>query len=209
MSAMKPAWDAVIFDYGGVLCYSPSQQDISSYGRESGMDKSTFLKLYAETREFYGMAADGYAAHWHRIAEEAGLKVSEPAVKRFIDRESELWTRPNMEVLALARDIKAAGRSTAILSNMTHELLKILRTKFDWLEEFDVRIWSCERGCAKPDETIYRACLSALECEPGQVLFFDDRLKNVEGARQAGIDAHLFESAQQARAVVKQGIALP
>ena len=203
------ALDAVVFDYGGVLCYAPTKDDLVTYGRESGLDESAFLKLYGETRDYYGRAADGYESHWHRVASRHGVKISMPALKRFIEKESELWTRPNPDVLALARDIKAAGCNIAILSNMTFGLLKVLKAKFDWLNEFDVCIWSCEKGCAKPDENIYRDCLGALSCEPGKVMFFDDRSCNVDGAKQAGIDAHLFESAEQARAVVRQRIPVP
>jgi putative hydrolase of the HAD superfamily len=203
---MKPAaWDAVIFDYGGVLCYAPARQDVAQCAAGSGLDEETFYKLYTETREYYGLAAAGYKAHWHRVAKAAGITISEHAVKQFIDKESDLWTRPNQETLALAREAKAAGSKIAVLSNMTSELLGILRGKFEWLDEFDVRIWSCEKGCAKPDEVIYRTCLEQLGCVPERSLFFDDRPQNVEAARQVGIDAHLFESAAQARAVLQRG----
>ena len=202
-------WDAVIFDYGGVLSYAPQREDLAEYARSSGLDESTFLQLYVETREYYGRGAAGYEAHWQGAAKFAGVKISEAAVRQFITRESDLWTRPNPEVLALAREIKAAGRKIAILSNMTFELLAILRAKFDWLDEFDVRIWSCEHGCAKPDDSIYRGCLDALGCDPGDALFFDDRARNVESARRLGIDAHVFESAAQARAIVERGADLP
>src|SRR3974390_1079701 len=202
-------WDAVIFDYGGVLSYAPQRQDLAEYARSSGLDESTFLHLYAETREYYGRAAAGYEAHWHRVAKAAGAEISEAAVKQFIAKESDLWTRPNPEVLALAREIKAAGRKIAILSNMTFELLAILRAKFDWLGEFDVRVWSCEHGCAKPDDSIYLGCLDALGSDPGRSLFFDDRVRNGEGARRLGIDAYVFESAAQARAIVERGTELP
>ena len=202
-------WDAVIFDYGGVLSYAPQRQDLAEYARSSGLDESTFLQLYAETREYYGRAAAGYEAHWHRVAKAAGVEISAAAVKQFITRESDLWTRPNPEVLALARDVKAAGRKIAILSNMTFDLLAILRAKFDWLGEFDARVWSCEHGCAKPDDSIYLSCLDSLGCDPRHALFFDDRARNVESARRLGIDAHVFESAAQARAIVERGTALP
>lgn len=207
---MKSAsWDAVIFDYGGVLCYAPSRQDLAEYARNSGLDEATFLHLYTETRDYYGRAAAGYEAHWHRVAKAAGVQISEGEVKQFITRESDLWTRPNLEVLDVAREAKSAGAKIAILSNMTFELLEILQTKFDWLGEFEVRVWSCEHGCAKPDESIYRSCLDALGCEPAGALFFDDRPRNVNAARQVGIDAHLFESAEQARGIVKRGLSVP
>jgi len=206
---MRPLlWDAVIFDYGGVLCYAPRQQDLAEYARSSGLDESAFIQLYSETRDYYGRSAAGYSQRWHSAAKAAGIEVSEDTVKQFIDKESGLWTRPNPEALALARDIRATGCKIAILSNMTFELLGILRKEFDWLGEFDVRIWSCEHGCAKPDETIYRSCLDALSCAPSRALFFDDRPRNVEGAKSVGLEAHVFESAWQARSIVMRGMEL-
>jgi putative hydrolase of the HAD superfamily len=187
---------------------APVRQDVAQYAAGSGLDEATFYKLYTETREYYGLAAAGYKAHWHRVAKAAGITISEAVVKQFIDNESELWTRPNAETLALAREVKAAGSKIAVLSNMTAELLAILRRKFDWLDEFDVKIWSCEKGCAKPDEVIYRDCLQQLACAPERSLFFDDRPLNVEAARRVGIDAHLFESAAQARSLVERGPAI-
>jgi putative hydrolase of the HAD superfamily len=200
----QAAWDAVIFDYGGVLCYAPARQDVAQCAECSGLDEETFYQLYRGTRQYYGLAAAGYKAHWHRVAKAAGI-TSEAAVKRFIDRESHLWTRANPETLALAREAKAAGSKIAVLSNMTSELLGILRGKFHWLDEFDVKIWSCEKGRAKPDEVIYRTCLQQLGCVPDKSLFFDDRPQNAEAARRVGIDAHVFESASQARAILERG----
>ena len=122
--------------------------------------------------------------------------------------EADMWTRLNPEMLELAREIKSRGLKTAILSNIPFDLLAELRRKFDWLDEFDVQIWSCELGVIKPDAEIYRACLTALGCKPARALFFDDRPRNVEGARQVGMEAHVFESAEQARAIVQRGLGL-
>ena len=97
-----------------------------------------------------------------------------------------MWLRVNPDALALAREIKTSGMRTAILSNMPHDLLCDLRKSFDWLDEFEVQIWSCEHGVIKPDPAIYRICLDALGCEPQRTLFFDDRPDNVEGARRRG-----------------------
>jgi HAD superfamily hydrolase (TIGR01509 family) len=80
-----------------------------------------------------------------------------------------------------------------------------VRTTFDWLDEFEVQIWSCEHGIIKPDPAIYRLCLEALGCEARRTLFFDDRPANVEGARKVGMQAHVFESAAQAATIVRGG----
>ena len=78
--------------------------------------------------------------------------------------------------------------------------------KFSWLDEFEVKIWSCELGILKPDPAIYRACLDALGCRAERTLFFDDRANNVEAARDLGMEAHIFESAGQATAIVRAGM---
>ena len=119
-----------------------------------------------------------------------------------------MWLRTNPEMLALARQIKLHGVQIAILSNMPHDLLAELRAGLDWLDEFPVQIWSCELGIVKPDPAIYRACLDALGCEPGRALFFDDRRTNVQGARDCGMQAHLFERTEEAVRIVHDGLKL-
>jgi len=89
---------------------------------------------------------------------------------------------------------------------MPHELIGGLRKGLDLVDEVEVQIWSCEHGVVKPDPAIYRLCLDALGYEPHRVLFFDDRPNNVEGARLAGMKAHLFESVEQAAAIVRSGV---
>ena len=67
-------------------------------------------------------------------------------------------------------------------------------------------MWSCELGIVKPDPAIYRACLNALGCEAGRTLVFDDHPNNVEAARKLGMEAYIFESAEQARTIVRAGM---
>ena len=129
-------------------------------------------------------------------------------MERIAEMETLMWLRLNPEALALAREIKAQGVRIAILSNMPHDLLAYVRREYDWLDEFEVKIWSCEFGVTKPDLAIYRTCLDALGCDAERTLFFDDRPNNVEAARELGMEAHIFESAEQARAIVRAALLL-
>ncbi len=209
MNAIKGApWDAVIFDYGGVLSYPPTHRKLAELGQTTGLDEPSFLRLYSNTRDYYGRSQVEYTQHWLRVAEALAVEVSPAAVDNFIAMESALWTRPNTGALELARAVKRAGLKTAILSNMTFDLLGRLREKLDWLAEFEVQIWSCEAGHSKPDAAIYRACLTALDCQPARTLFFDDRPRNVEAAEKEGMQAHVFESVAQARAILQCGLGL-
>lgn len=197
-------WDAVIFDYGRVLSLAPSTAALQEFAALVGVTEPPFFEIYSATRHNYDCGRADFRQHWQAFADATGVKLGPAQVERIAEMETLMWLRVNFEMLALARDIKARGLRTAILSNIPHDLLAEVR-KFSWLDEFEVKIWSCELGIVKPDPAIYQACLDALGCDAGRTLFFDDRPNNVEAACDLGMEAHIFESAEQARAIVRAG----
>jgi putative hydrolase of the HAD superfamily len=201
----KP-WDTVVFDYGRVLSQSPTLAERQEFATMAGVHEPPFFQIYSDTRGEYDCGLLDCHQHWQRFAEVAGVLLPPEQVDRIVEFETRMWVRLNPQSLELARAIKAQGIRTAILSNMPFDLLRELRKSFDWLHEFEVQIWSCEHSVIKPDPAIYRICLEALGCEPGRTLFFDDRPNNVEGARQVGMQACVFESAEQAAAIVRNGV---
>jgi putative hydrolase of the HAD superfamily len=206
MEAMPSSrWDAVVFDYGRVLSLAPSEAELQEFAALVGVSEPPFFEIYSATRLDYDAGRADFRQHWRAFAETAGVALRPDQVERIVGMETLMWLRPNPEALALAREIKAGGLRIAILSNMPHDLLADVR-KYSWLDEFEVKIWSCELGIVKPDLEIYRACLNALRCPAEQTLFFDDRANNVEAASVLGMEAHIFESVGQARAIVRAGI---
>ena len=198
-------WDAVIFDYGRVLSLAPSEAELQEFAALVGITEPPFFEIYSTTRLDYDAGRADFRQHWRAFADAAGVELRPAQVERIAGMETLMWLRVNPEALALAREIKANGVRTAILSNIPHDLLAEVR-KFSWLDEFQVKIWSCELGILKPDPAIYRACLYALGCRAERTLFFDDRANNVEGARDLGMEAHIFKSAGQATAIVRAGM---
>ncbi|TXD35350.1 HAD family phosphatase [Lujinxingia vulgaris] len=58
---------------------------------------------------------------------------------------------------------------------------------------------SCNTGVRKPHPRAYLGAASTLGVDPARCIFVDDRLKNCEAARQVGMRAIVFESADQLR----------
>jgi putative hydrolase of the HAD superfamily len=199
-------WDAVIFDYGRVLSHSPTAAELQEFAQLVGVDKASFYQIYSDTRDEYDCGRFDCHQHWQHFARTAGIALTPDHVARIVEFENRMWVRANPAVLELVCEIRSQGMRTAILSNMPLDLLEELRGAFDWLDQFDVQTWSCHHGVIKPDAAIYRICLDALACEPHRALFFDDRPRNVEGARAVGMQAHVFESAEQAAKIVKAGL---
>jgi hypothetical protein len=59
---------------------------------------------------------------------------------------------------------------------------------------------SGEEKLLKPDPAIYYLALDRFGLKPGEALFIDDRIINVEGAQAVGMHAHLFTDAEDLRA---------
>jgi putative hydrolase of the HAD superfamily len=196
-------WDAVVFDYGRVLGHSPTPAELQEFAKLVGINEPPFFQIYSDTRDEYDCGRHDCQQHWEHFAKAAGISLTSDHIARIVEFENRIWVRANPAALQLVREIKAQGMRTAILSNIPFDLRAELRTAFDWLDEFDVQIWSCDHGVIKPDAAIYRICLDALGCKPERALFFDDRPRNVAGARAVGIEAYIFESAEQVAEIVQ------
>ena len=63
---------------------------------------------------------------------------------------------------------------------------------------FDEMIISAEVGLMKPDPRIYHLALDKLGVQPGESVFLDDVLVNVEAARSVGMSAIQFTQPEKA-----------
>jgi putative hydrolase of the HAD superfamily len=189
---------AIIFDYGKVLSLPPTHQQWQRYATFFGVDEPTIQKYYWGLRDDYDRAVTDGPEYWRRVGKLNGRSLRTAEVEQLIQWDNDQWTNVNPEMLSLAREQQAKGVRTAILSNMQREMLKFMRGKFDWLDEFDVQMYSCEEGIVKPEPKIYLECCKRLGIEPANSLFLDDKQKNIDGALRAGLQAILFEGDREA-----------
>lgn len=68
---------------------------------------------------------------------------------------------------------------------------KLLQS-YSFMQNFDRRFASQILGCAKPGREIYEKTAGLLGANPRQILFFDDKLENVESAQRLGWHARLY-----------------
>jgi len=92
------------------------------------------------------------------------------------------------EMLAVLRAVRRHC-TAAVLSNGTTRLRRDLHA-LDLIDEFDVIFNTAEIGIAKPDPAVFHHVLVELGASTEQVVFIDDLLENVDGARAAGLRAH-------------------
>jgi len=189
---------AVIFDYGEVLC----TQDRAAHQRLlalTGLDHDTFERLYWRDRRDYDLGLYDGRGYWAKFGRDAGLTFSPAQIDALVETDVVMWTLINEPMLAWAQSLQRAGILTAILSNMGPEVLRTMRQEFAWLAGFNQLTWSCELAIAKPDPAIYHLTCDKLGVQPGDALFLDDKIENVQAAEQLGLQAIQFRSVDQLR----------
>jgi putative hydrolase of the HAD superfamily len=185
---------AVIFDYGGVLCFHPSGEQVDELAARCGAPRDRFLQAYWSTRLSYDRGDLEPAQYWTQIGERLGQRYDSAQIADFRRLDIGFWLRLDARMVEWARRVRQAGYRTAVLSNLPPDLGEHLRAKMNLLGDFDCHTFSYEVRAVKPDPAIYIDCARKLGVAPGEALFLDDRPENVHGARDFGMSAVLFES---------------
>jgi putative hydrolase of the HAD superfamily len=111
----------------------------------------------------------------------------------------EHWPRGTFRgALELLAELRVSHR-VACFSNTNALHWPVFRDGMGLGKAFHHCFASHELGATKPDREAFDLVLRALDCAPGRVLFLDDNQINVDGARQAGLDAHLARGPEGAR----------
>jgi epoxide hydrolase-like predicted phosphatase len=198
---------AVLFDFTGVVTTSPFAT-MGSIGDETGVGVDVVLEL---------MLGD-YSADsdhpWHRLergeitiadyatdvqarADEAGLELDFARLRNLM---GDLEVQP--VTVDTVRAVRAAGYSTALVTNNVREAGEQWRDKVPLDELFDVVVDSSHEGVRKPDPAIYHLALDRLGgLAPEQAIFLDDHPGNIAGAHRAGLHALLVDAANPAVAM--------
>ncbi len=133
-----------------------------------------------------------------RLRSELGVEFSDD---EFGSRWRDCWGDDVEGIEALLGELPAAIEAYA-LSNINPLHLEDRRDSRPVLRYFKKIFASYEMGCAKPERAIYDRVVRELKVSASAIAFFDDRPENVEGARAAGLEAHVFENAGQIRRVL-------
>jgi putative hydrolase of the HAD superfamily len=84
-----------------------------------------------------------------------------------------------------------------LLSNTNEMHFESLERNYPILRHFEKRALSHEVGAAKPNPRIYQRAVALAGCEVHECFFTDDIAEYVEAARNLGLDAVQFQSAEQ------------
>jgi putative hydrolase of the HAD superfamily len=119
-------------------------------------------------------------------------------------------SRPNLEAIALARELRDSAKYLmGTINNESRELNEYRISRFELRGIFQSFVSSCFVGLRKPDETIYRLALDLTQRSASECCFIDDRETNLQAPARMGIQTILMKSASQLREdLLKLGVPL-
>ena len=195
--------DVLICDFGGVLT-TPLQAGFMAYQEETGVSLEELGSAMGRATEEYGdhplfMLERGEIAEtefWSRLDRHTDADLDR-------DRLRELFfelLEPNLPMIELVRELRGRGIRAALLTNNVREWEPLWRGKLPEVDElFEVIVDSAFVGLRKPDPAIYTLTLERLGGVAAErCVFVDDLDVNCDAARELGMTAVRFESADQA-----------
>ncbi|MFE4666252.1 HAD-IA family hydrolase [Streptomyces sp. NPDC056716] len=175
----------MIFDFFGVLTFNMVEV-ISYFEDRERLARGSFLRAWADPtgQELFRKLELGEITQtdWNDgFAALIGV-VPDNLMARYLHDAF-----PAHPVLKAARQARATGIRTAVLSNSLGREPFDPYAGFDLHHTFDEVVLSAEHGLRKPDPAIFRLVLDKLGVPAEQCLFVDDSEENLAAAHKLGI----------------------
>ena len=184
----------IVFDFGGVLIdWNP---------------RHLFRKVFSDAQEMETFLAAVCTDDWN-VQQDKGRTLKDgtawlverfPAKKEWIEQYYGRWTEMlngtfegSLEILSRLRGYyRLYG-----LTNWSAETYPVAYDRFDFLKWFDGIVVSGHEGVIKPDPAIFELLKTRYDVVPGQSVFIDDNIRNVEAAKALGFHSIHFQSPTQ------------
>ena len=129
------------------------------------------------------------------------------AIEAFYGRFLEMIEGTYEKNVKLAMDLKQKGYPIYVLSNFPGDQYDKYEKHNSFLQIFDDKIISGHVGLAKPDIKIYQLAIDKFHLTPERSLFIDDKIENIEGAKQLGIQTIHLQNPDELPELIKPFIA--
>ncbi len=196
---------ALILDYGGVISKPQRSKNVDNILEALNVEMDAFREIYLWERPRYDSGQISGEVYWRNILLHFGLNPEGLDIDYLIREDVKSWTKINQTMIDFIHDSRPKIQKLAIVSNMTEDSLRFIRTHYQWLELFDVLVFSFELGVNKPDRRIYQACLQKLAVSADECLFVDDSVENVMAAVLVGMNAIHFTTYRKFLANLHKG----
>ncbi|MCA0133474.1 HAD family hydrolase [Winogradskyella alexanderae] len=186
--------DAVIFDLGGVLIdWNPEYVYLDVFNGNRKKMQWFFDNIC--TNDWNENQDAGYPLELATEERVALFPEHEELIRMYYGRWVDMLGDSIPGTVAILKSlIKNNTLKVVALTNWSHETFPIALNRFDFLHWFEGIVVSGEEKTRKPFKEIYEITLNRFNIEAENSVFIDDNLRNIEAARQLGINGIHFEN---------------
>lgn len=202
---------AVAFDYGGVISRELPADVLTSMaaavGEHSAIlespDKDRFVEAVWNHRDFYDKGELTAEEYWHTVLIDSAPNAASSdeqehaLIEELVHLDAIGWSVVNPAMVRWMHSLRRNAIRMLIISNMSRELEGPLTTGRGWNDLMETRVISGNVGEIKPAPQIFEIACERMNLASGNLLFVDDRERNIEGARAAGMQAIHFVNPEQ------------
>ena len=184
-----------IFDFGNVLAEFHPEKLTAPFIKDEELRKKIAEIVF--DRLYWDKLDDGSITD-----EEVREGIRSRVLKEYSDVACEVYDNwvhsltPVFGMLELIVDLKQENGNLYLLSNISIGFSERYK-EVSWISElfslFDGLVFSGPIGLIKPDKAIFEYLLRNYDLTPVDCLFIDDAPRNIEGAKQVGIQGYLFD----------------
>jgi putative hydrolase of the HAD superfamily len=180
---------AVVFDVDGMVVHKNEMFSVR-FGKKHGIPMERMLEFFkGEFQKCIIGEAD--------LKEELKPYLDKWGVKESVDEVMKFWFEGEREVdergIVKAKELRDKGVFTVLATNNEKYRVKFLLDEVKLGQYFDAVVSSAEAGSKKPQINFFEYIMKKVPtADPSEVMFWDNDEKNVEGAKAAGMQAHLY-----------------
>jgi len=193
----------VVFDYGEVISFSPSDSDRQALLSIARVPEESFWPPYWANRDALDAGTMSIRQYWLEIARHAGVDFSDSRIQQLWIADYRSWLSVNPDTYDVLLALREGGTRMALLSNAGFDFGGYFR--HGPMGSLFERIFvSAEMGRLKPEQAIYQDVLDDLGIEARDMIFIDNKAVNIDGAAALGIDGHVFTTADLLRSYLDE-----
>ena len=192
---------AIFFDFDGVLTLDASgSQSVCNYiCAQTGISKTLFADAYKKYNPDLQTGQRTHEDIWDSLCMDIGQPIDSD-----IRYDSFINTPMNLEMLELARQLKANDFSIGIITDNKTDRMKSIANHHGLYDIFDSIIVSAEIGSGKKQDHIFLKAFESLAVSPQECIFIDNKESNLVVPRNLGVAAIYFDHSKNDISGLKQ-----
>jgi glucose-1-phosphatase len=182
---------AITFDLDGVYFINGKSNFIFSLIK-LGVTEEEVKRVFLESdqmNKYYKTGKMSDNEFWRWAASEWNLEKTPKELIELLISGYEV----DKDVVETVKRVRKSGFKTLICTNNFPARINGLQGKFNFLDNFDEKVFSYNIGYLKPDVKIFEELVKVSGVKANEIVYADDNEDKLTGAKQIGMNAFVYE----------------